>query len=132
MAGGAGAGGLEGAGGGVGDVRFVVGGVDVFAVPAADCLLVQEGDGEGGLDSRREGNSRANPTRTHLIRKSDGIIARAGRTAKGTLLNVVLTSMADLLLHAAVRAEHGVAYQHAEALGWCVSVRSVLSLSYLR
>lgn len=47
VAGGTGAGGFKGARGGIGDVRFVVGGVNVFAVPAASNTLVVVIEGRG-------------------------------------------------------------------------------------
>ncbi len=116
MAGGTGARGLEAAGARVRDVALVVGGVDVFAIPAAASPLVWLNTVGNKGNERWEGNRGPDATGAELVRKRGRVLARAGRPAKGGLLDVVLAAVADLLLHGALVADGRVADEHAEAL----------------
>jgi len=58
---------------------------------------------------RWEGDGCADSTAALLQRQGGGIIARAGRAAKGILLEVAEAPVAELLLLPLRFAEHGVA-----------------------
>lgn len=80
-------------------VALMVWAVKVLAIPAS-----------------REGDGGADATRADLLRERCRILTRAWGTAEWSLFNVVLASVADLLLHTPLRAQVRVADQHAETL----------------
>lgn len=67
---------------------------------------------------RWERDSCADATSALLLGQIKRVVAGARGTAKGVLLHVREASVAELLLLASLRAEHGVADDHAEALSF--------------
>lgn len=94
--------GLERAGGRVRDVRLVVRGVEVLAVPA--CREVHRHSPAAAAGLRREG-----------LR----VLPRAGGPAERVLLHVRLAAVAQALLHRAGGAVRRVSDEHSEALIKC-------------
>jgi hypothetical protein len=78
-------------------MRFVVGAIEILSVPAC-----------------RERNGRSDASTTLLVWEGGGISTRAGRTTEWILRNILLTTMAQLLLHVFARSEHGVTDNHPE------------------
>lgn len=102
----------------IGDVGFVVRGVEVLAIPAAAGMSVPKVSVSLIAESylRREGDRRPDPAFALLQRQVRGVVAGTRGASEGILLDVAVAPVAELLLLSLGFAEHRVTDQHSESL----------------
>jgi hypothetical protein len=97
-------------------VLFVVGTVDVLPIPAPTTVSVLVIAVQEGRIIRGECDRRANTTSTLLLRQVKRVISSARSATERILLLVAEAPVAELLLLAGLRTQHGVTNDHAESL----------------